>query len=171
MVTVILPGYSAHNKDWLEDTAESINSEGEIRAIYWDHWADPEKKFNPREKARILDDIVGVRITDIIAKSIGTLVSAYLIQKEPMKIRKAILNGICLNDLDENDKEVMKKAFKLISPENIICYQNEIDPHGSFEQAKKFFSDIDPKIQVISKNRNDHEYPYQDGYRKFLNSV
>jgi len=168
MVTLILPGYSVNNKEWLEETAQKINADGEIRAIYWDHWEEPTKKFIASEKARILDDITGMRVTDIVAKSIGTLVSAYIIQKEPRKIRKVILNGTCLNDLDENDKEVMRDAFRLIPPENIICYQNDADPHGSFEQAKKFFSDIDPKITVISKNRDDHEYFYQDEFKNFL---
>jgi predicted alpha/beta hydrolase family esterase len=168
MVTVILPGYSVHNKEWLEETAQKINAEGEIRAIYWDHWTEPDKKLDPKEKARIIDDIAGVRMTDIIAKSIGTLVAAHMIVKSPDKIRKVIFCGIPLKDMAGDDKEVVKLAMKLISPDKMICIQNEYDPHGSFEQAKKFFSDIDSKIQVISKNRDDHEYFYQDEFKNFL---
>jgi len=54
MVTIILPGYSAHNKNWLEETAQTIGVQGNIRAVYWDHWTDPAKKFNPKEKGRLI---------------------------------------------------------------------------------------------------------------------
>jgi hypothetical protein len=160
MVTVILPGYSAHNKDWLEETAENINSEGEIRAIYWDHWTEPEKKFNPREKARIIDDIAGVRMTDIIA--------AHMIIKSPDKIRKVIFCGIPLKDLAGDDKEVVKLAMKLMSPEKMICIQNEYDPHGSYNEVNKFLSGIDSNIKLIMVTRSDHEYPDISEFKKFL---
>lgn len=168
MVTVIIPGYSLHNKEWLEETAQKIDVEGEIRTIYWDHWSESGKEFNPKEKARIINDIAGLRMVNIIAKSIGTLVAAYMIQESPEKIRKVIINGIPLNDISEEDKEVVKSALKLVPPEDIVCYQNEEDPHGDFDQAKNFLSKVDPKVVVITKPRSDHEYFYQDEYRKFL---
>ncbi len=168
MVTIILPGYSVKNKEWLEETAEKINSSNEIMPIYWDHWVDTGNKFNPEAKAQLISGVVGMRISDIIAKSIGTLVAAYLIQQSPEKINKVILNGICLNDLGEDDKEIIKAALKLIPPENIICYQNEDDPHGNLEQAKNFLSGIDSEIVIISKDRDDHEYPYFEEFHDFL---
>jgi pimeloyl-ACP methyl ester carboxylesterase len=168
MVTVILPGYSVHNKEWLEETAQKIGVDGEIRPIYWEHWTDPDLKFNAVEKAKLIDGVAGIRAVDIIAKSIGTFVAGCIIEKSPQKIRKVILNGICLEDLSEDEKEILKSALKLISPENIICFQNEEDPHGDFEQAKKFLSDVDPEIVIVSEPRDDHEYPYIDDYKKFL---
>jgi predicted alpha/beta hydrolase family esterase len=168
MVTVILPGGSAQNKEWLEETAQKINVEGEIRPIYWDHWTDPTKEFNPEEKARLIDDVAGMRIIDIVAKSIGIVVAAHMIQKSPEKIRKVIINGIPFNDIGEDEKEVIKSALKLIPPENIICFQNNADPHGSFNEAKAFLSEVSPEIKVISKERDDHEYPYFDEYHNFL---
>lgn len=170
MVTVILPGASVHNKEWLEETAEKIGVGGEIRPIYWDNWTEPEREFDKKEKARLIDDVVGARMIDIIAKSIGTLVAGYMIQRAPEKIRKVILNGICLNDLDENEKEILKSALKLVPPENIICFQNEEDPHGNFNQAKNFLTDVNPEIVIISKPRSDHEYFYIDEFRDFLKS-
>jgi len=168
MVTIILPGYSSHNKIWLEETAKQIKVDGEIRPIYWGHWTDPEIKFDVKEKARLLDTVSGKRVTDIIAKSIGTLAASYVIRKSPEKIRKVILNGIPLNDLSESDKGIVKSALKLVSSENVICFQNEEDPHGGFDQTKNFLSGINSEIKVISKNRNDHEYPYVEDFNKFL---
>ena len=168
MVTVILPGYSVHNKQWLEETAQKIDADGEIRTVYWDHWTNPEKKFNAKDKGRIINDIAGIRMVDIIAKSIGTLVAAYLIQKSPLKIRKVIFCGIPLNDLSENDKEAIKLALKSIPFENIICFQNEEDPHASFGSVKRFLSGINSKVELISKPGSDHEYPYYNDFKNFL---
>jgi pimeloyl-ACP methyl ester carboxylesterase len=168
VVTIIIPGYSSHNKEWLEETAKNIGGDSEIRPIYWAHWTDSDSKFDPKEKARLLDTISGKRTVDIIAKSLGTLAASYVIQKNPGKIRKIIFNGIPFNDLLESDREVIKSALKLIPPEDIVCFQNDEDPHGSFNQAKSFILSVDSKIELVSKPRNDHEYFYQDDFNKFL---
>lgn len=168
MVTIILPGYSSHNKKWLEETAQQIKSDGEIRPIYWGHWDDPTKKFDAKEKAHLLDGVTGRRVVDIIAKSIGTLVTSFVVETGPEKVRKIILCGIPINGLSETDKEKIKSALKLVPPENIICFQNDEDPYGDLGQVKKLLSDIDPKILLIEKIRSDHEYFYQDEFNKFL---
>lgn len=167
MVTIIIPGYSPHNQKWLEDTASQVKADGEIRPIYWGHWTDPNIKFDPKIKANLLDGVSGKRVVDIVAKSIGTLVASYLIQKSPEKIRKVILCGIPLNDLGEDEKEIIKNALHKIPVENIICFQNDEDPHGGTDILKNFFSgELD--VQIISKTRDDHEYFYQDEFNKFL---
>ena len=168
MVTIILPGYSTHNKNWLEETARTIGAQGDIRAVYWDHWTDPEKKFNPKEKGRLINDITGAGASDIIAKSVGTLVAAYMILKAPSKVRKVILCGIPLNDLSEADKEVIKLALKSIPPKSVVCFQNDEDPHGGADQLKNFMAGFDSDIEGITKSRADHEYPYFEEFKKFL---
>ena len=168
MVTIIIPGYSAHNKDWLEETAKSVKSDGEIRPIYWGHWEDPDIKFDAAEKANLLDGITGKRVVDIIAKSVGTLVASLVIEKSPEKIRKVIFCGMPLNDINEDRKEVIKNALGKIPAENIICIQNEEDPHGGTDAVKMFLSGFASEIQIISMQRADHEYFYQDEFNKFL---
>lgn len=168
MVTIIIPGYSAHNKDWLEVTAGSIRGEGEIRPIYWGHWEDPGVKFDPQEKANLLDGVSGKRVVDIVAKSIGTLVASFLIEKSPEKVRKVIFCGIPLNDIGDEEKEVIKNALRKISPENIICFQNDEDPHGGADKLKGFLSEFGNNIQIVLKARDDHEYYYQDEFNEFL---
>jgi pimeloyl-ACP methyl ester carboxylesterase len=168
MVTLVIPGFSAHNKKWLEETAGSIPGDGEIRPIYWGHWEDPDIKFDARGKANLLDGISGKRIVDILAKSIGTLVASYLIQKSPEKIRKVILCGVPLNDIGEEEKEIIKNALRKLPSENIICIQNSEDPHGSTDGLKTLLSEFGKDIRIISKDRDDHEYFYQNDFRKFL---
>ncbi len=168
MVTIILPGYSEHNKKWLEDTAAKIPGDGEIRPIYWGHWTDHNIKFDPKIKASLLDGVAGKRIVDIVAKSIGTLAASYLIEKSPEKIRKIIFCGVPLNDITENDKDVIKNALRKIPAKNIICFQNDEDPHGGIESVKKLLSEFGSDLKIIEKQRDDHEYFYQSEFVSFL---
>ncbi len=168
MVTIILPGYSVHNQAWLEETAKSIRSEGEIRPVYWGHWTDPKAKFDPSQKANLLEGVTGRRVVDIIAKSLGTLVAAFLIMRFPEKIRKVILCGIPLNDIGEDEKEIIKNALRKIPLENVICFQNDEDPHGGTMMLKGFLAEFGNDIEIIDKQRDDHEYFYQQEFNKFL---
>lgn len=170
MVTLILPGFSKQNKQWSVETAENLKLDGEIRPISWDHWVDATKEFIPEDKARILIDIVGDRFINIIAKSIGAVVAADIILKVPEKIKKVILSGIPLNDMTDNDKEVLGKALKTISPDKILCFQNDEDPHADIHQVRKFLMRSNPNIRIVPKNRADHEYPYYPEFQEFLNS-
>ena len=91
MVTFVLPGYSAKNKEWAEEMAERLKLDGQIRPIYWDHWENPEKLFKPKEKARLIAGLAVKNRVNIIAKSVGTLVAAYVVGSIPEQINKVIL--------------------------------------------------------------------------------
>lgn len=170
MVTLVLPGYSAHNKTWAEETAGNIHVEGQIRPIFWDHWQNPDKVFDPSEKAKLLVGVSAKNTINIIAKSIGTLVASYVIERDPAAIRKLIFCGIPLNDLSEEDTEEIRKALRDFPADKVLCIQNDEDPHGSFEQAKNFYGLINSEIKVISESRSDHEYPKYEEFNSFLNS-
>jgi pimeloyl-ACP methyl ester carboxylesterase len=168
MVTLILPGYSAKNKEWSEKVSENLRIGGTIRPVFWDHWTDPTQKFKVKEKARLLGDISDKLIINIVAKSIGTLVASHIIQKYPSQIGKVIFCGIPLNDFDEKDKEEMKTAINLLPSKNIICYQNAGDPHGTFEQVKGYVDKLETKVKIIENDRDDHAYPFYEEFNIFL---
>ncbi len=168
MVTVIIPGFSAKNKEWADEAAKSLNTGGTIRPLYWDHWTDPNAKFSAAEKARLVTDLAENEQINIVAKSIGTLVASYAILKNPVKIRKVIFCGIPFNDISEEDKEVIKEAMKMIPSVSIICFQNEEDPHGGFDQLKMLLSGFGSSIEAISEPAENHEYPYYQEFRSFL---
>jgi len=178
MITFILPGYSLKNKEWLEKTSNELKIDGIIRPIFWDHWEDPEEKFNVIEKANLVIKIANRYETNpheagatpgvnIIAKSVGSLVASYAIEKEFDQVNRVIFCGIPMNDLNDEEKATIKKVLVSISPEKIICFQNENDPHGSFAQVSEF---LPVGIKLINKPRSDHEYPYYDEFQKFLAS-
>lgn len=166
MVTLVIPGYSSHNKTWVEETAKNIKIEGQIRPIFWDHWTDHEKKFNAKEKARILSNISPNIIINIIAKSLGTLVASNIILNNPDAIGKVVLNGIPMNDMGDEDKKVISDALKSLPANKIVCILNNKDPHFDFNETKSFIKNANPEIKIISKDRDDHEYFYFEDFQK-----
>jgi hypothetical protein len=95
-------------------------------------------------------------------------VASFIIEKIPEKINKVIFCGIPLANLTEPDKEQLKTALKKFPTEKIKCFQNIDDPYSGYEEVKNFLADINSGIEIISKERNDHHYPYYSEFRSFL---
>lgn len=168
MLTLILPGGSAKNKDWVLETSKKMDLGHETRPVLWEHWDKPDMPFDPEDKAKELVEVAMDDSVNIVAKSIGTLVASYIIQSIPDKVERVILCGIPLKDLTEKEIEVERTALKTFPPDKIICFQNADDPHGSYLEVSDFLKKVNPGIQVISKSRDDHEYPYWDEFEEFL---
>lgn len=168
MVTVILPGYSPRNKQWVEETAKNLKIGGEIRPVFWDHWTDPDKHLRPKEKAQDIIDIANGDKINIVAKSVGTLVATYIARGVPDQINKIILCGI--PSISDERLKIFKEAFVNFPAERIVVYQNEGDPFKSPKEIEVFVSKINPEIKVTSKPRSDHHYPYYEEFDSYLTS-
>ncbi len=168
MITFILPGYSAHNKDWALDIADSLELNHEIRPVLWEHWMDAEKRFVPQKKADDLMDILKNESANIIAKSVGTLVAVLVVKKIPNQIKKVILCGIPSTSVQR--LKIFQEALKDFPAEKILVVQNEHDPLGPFTKVKEFIKKVNPKIKVVQKPRSDHDYPYFEDFNIFLKS-
>ena len=165
MITFIFPGYSIKNKAWLEETAMSLKVEGFVRPIFWEHWSDPDYKFDAREKANLVAKHTKGEKVNIVAKSIGSLVAAYVIGQIPNQINKVVICGIPVNDIVASNTEIIKKALISLKPEELICFQNVNDPHGTCFQVRAL---LPKNIKVVLKNRADHNYPFYNEFNKFL---
>lgn len=168
MITLILPGGSSKNREWVLETSKNLDLGHGVRPVLWEHWDNPDMPFDAKDKANELVEVAMDESVNIVAKSIGTLVACYIIQAIPNKVEKLILCGIPLNDLTEEDKEVERAALKSFPAGRIICYQNADDPHASYLEVQDFLKGVGPKIKIISKSRNDHDYPYFDEFQEFL---
>lgn len=161
MQTLILPGYSSSNKEWVNEVAKTLDVEGLIRPFYWMHWTDEAQKFDPQEKADLIAKHIRGDKVNIIAKSLGTLVASLVCKMIPNQIEKVILNGIPLRDINGEELETIKSAIEL-NRGKIMIFQNNNDPHGSFDEVKDFGN-------VVMKERDDHEYPFFTDFQNFLN--
>jgi pimeloyl-ACP methyl ester carboxylesterase len=165
MQTIILPGFSEKNSVWLNECASSLSIEGIVRPVSWDHWKDSSQTFDPKEKGWLIARHSKGDKMNIVAKSLGTLVSAYVAMQIPEQINKMILLGIPLSGLSSTDKKDFLSGITKLPADKIICFQNENDPHGSFLDLKKFLPE---KINLINKPGDNHEYYYFEEFNKFL---
>jgi predicted alpha/beta-hydrolase family hydrolase len=167
MKTIIFPGYSQRNKNWVLTTAQELKLDHEIRPILWKHWEDNRKEFKVDEKAKAALKVIGQAKINIVAKSIGILVTMVLINQVREEINKVILCGLPLQ-LAEKRQSEFAKALKDFPTDKIIVFQNVKDPLGSFERVKKFFNLVNPKIKLKKMPRSDHNYPYFAEFQRFL---
>lgn len=167
MNTIILPGFSLKNKVWAKEIKISLDQIYPTSIIYWKHWesGQPETHWVEKEANRIH---IGIReTTNIVAKSIGTAVAMQVINLQPSLINKIIFCGLPLRDLSEDDKKIYF-SLKTFNTERFICFQNEEDNHGNYQDAKTFIHSLNPQLNIISKPRSDHEYLYPNDFIDFL---
>lgn len=172
MKTLIFPGFSLKNKDWAYEMKKALDSKLQTEVVEWEHWTSGRTDFAnwtewvEKEKPRVLRQI-GETQVNILAKSIGTLIAMNILKTKPNLINKLFISGIPLNDIEENDKESYK-VLRDFPNDRTICIQNENDNHGSFDETKKFLDFINPNIKIISKPRDDHDYPYPQEFINFF---
>lgn len=160
MQTLILPGFSDKNKDWVNEVANNLDINGIIRPFHWAHWTDEGKKFDAQEKAELIVKHAKGDNLNIIAKSLGTLVACKLYLLIPDQIERMVLCGIPVKDLKYDEILTIKNTLKS-NEEDFICFQNSKDPHGSYEKVKDF-----GKVRYFESNT--HEYPYFSEFQDFL---
>lgn len=170
MKTLILPGYSARNKEWAEETQHLLSKRFFTEVMYWNHWTADKKTHWVQDEVEKIQDIIentNEKHVNIIAKSIGTYITMHLLQHKPSSIHKLVLCGIPLHDLQEGD-EKFYFGLRKFSSESCLCIQNQHDPHGTSTELEEFFQTHGIKLDIKSKPRDDHHYPFSDDFIEFL---
>lgn len=86
MQIIILPGISKEDKNWVDETAKSVVSEGLIRPFYWMHWTDENFKFDVQEKADLIIKHLRGEKANIIAKDEGLEIANLIKSQVPDQI-------------------------------------------------------------------------------------
>jgi len=168
MKTIILPGFSPHNKDWALEVAKHLkllNYDSYVH--FWRHWERGGSLSLNYEIEQIIKQAGDDKI-NFISKSVGTRVTLFLIPRFNEQIVKIIFCGIPLRGFADATKARFKETLSVFPHDKIVCFQNENDPFGSFEKVRKFIKKVNPGIETIEKPRSDHEYPYFDDFASFL---
>ena len=173
MKTIILPGYSLHNKDWAYEVRNKLNLNQKVIVHEWKHWTSGSFSV-AHELRKIAEEIRGNEKINIIAKSVGTRVAMEWIIRNPKFVNKLVLCGIPVSWQPKDVgsvSEIFQKGLSFLKARQILIFQNEKDPFSTFEKIKEMVGRINRKIKVIENPRNDHHYPYFDEFQKFLGKV
>lgn len=166
MIVIILPGYSKYNEEWADDVAKSLMENGLQTAVHnWKHWSSGTFSL-PYELKKIIEEIGDDKV-NIIAKSVGVYVALNLIPKISNQVNKVILCGIA-SVANDDRKDLVKTLTTSVPVENILCIQNENDKYVKYADAVAFYHSIESRLNVISKPRSDHDYPFEDDFVRFL---
>lgn len=168
MKTIILPGFSPHNKDWALDIARHLKlAKYDCFVHFWRHWERGGNLSLNYEIEQIIK-LAGDGKVNFVSKSVGTRVTTFLIPRLSGQIVKIIFCGIPLRGFADATKAKFKETLSAFPHDKIVCFQNENDPFGSFERVYKFIKKVNSGIEVIEKPGSDHEYPYFDDFASFL---
>lgn len=165
MKTIILPGYSLHNKDWALEIKKSLSFKQSVLVHEWQHWKLGGALRPKYEIGKILKEI-GRDKVNIIAKSVGTMIAMKVLSEIGGQVGKIILCGI--PSVSEERKILFTTSLSGFPPENVVCFQNTEDPFATFAKVKKFISEVNSKIKVIEKPAETHNYPYFADFQLFL---
>lgn len=165
MKTIILPGYSAHNRAWAEEMAAALPN-AEVHP--WAHWETGGSLDVKAELAAILKRIGDDRV-HLLAKSVGCRMAAHLIAHMPGQIGKAIFCGI--PSVSEEAWAGFAAALAALPPERALVIQNAHDPYAGFAEVQHMIRALSPAVQVLERPRRDHHYPYPEDFRAFLEAT
>ncbi len=168
MKVIVLPGNSLKNRDWAIQVADFLKPEFETKIIEWEHWkTGVEAGLDPKVEISKVSAAVGNDRVHIIAKSIGTWIIAQMLPDFKDKIDKMVFVGVPVSDLSGSDKESYQ-VMADFPADKLLIIQNEHDNHGSPDQVSQFLSGINPQIKVEVRPRSDHDYPYLEEFKNFL---
>lgn len=161
MLTVILPGYSLHNKSWAYEAKNYLEKNGLVVVVYeWKHWVSG--KMNIADEVKRLVNLIGKKRVNIIAKSIGTKVFVKLNKKIGKQINKIILCGVPFDPIG------YLGSIRNTDHIRIIIFQNSHDPFVPYTAVKAFVMLANKKVKVIKHLSNTHDYPYYEEFIEFL---
>lgn len=163
MRTIILPGYSPSNKEWALEVSEKVGGNAIVHE--WRHWTSGS--LSVKYEVAKLSEVIGNEKVNIIAKSVGTRIAMHLLATHATQINKLILCGLPIR-WEKKIADTSYKELVDLRPSQVLVFQNTKDPLGNYVVIRKFIDQINPKITVVEGDRSDHNYPYSERFRKFL---
>jgi len=167
LLTLILPGFSPHNKEWAYDLAERMKLNHKVLVHEWRHWQRGGGMAFGYETNQILKEIDKQEV-NIVAKSVGTSETIRILPQIKNQVKKVILCGIPLRTPSDKNLSDFKNSLNLLNSKNIAIFQNIKDPLGNFEIIDEFIKKVNTSIKVHKMPGNDHNYPYSGEFEKFL---
>jgi hypothetical protein len=170
MNILILPGFSIKNRIWLEETDKYLSREHLCISHEWKHWQTGNNgDFSIEKEIPIIKkQIHAFSEVCIVAKSIGSYVASFLLKDSHITFPKIIFCGLPLTDLNQLDQGQFKNNLSGINIDTFVCFQNSKDPHGGYDEARVFLTEINMRFKVVMKDGDTHDYPYYEEFKEFL---
>lgn len=166
MKTLLLPGFSTHNKEWAEKMKVALEPHMDIEIFYWPHWESGyvDDAWIEKQAEKLLSHEGPYMV---LAKSVGTLVAVTALMKNKHSVSKILLCGVPLAGMSDTDRKKYQVLAE-IDPNKVLIVQNKGDHLASHREVSEFFDAISERLKVVPKDRADHAYPYPEIFEAFL---
>lgn len=151
---IILGGNSKNNILWLDKYKQEFSKDYKVYDIFYEHWENNKEINFDIELNKMNKIATNIKDYNIIAKSIGSVISIIGIDREIIKPKKMVILGYPL-DLIKNNNLNINSLIKEISKKiNILIIQQDNDPIGKYVDVAKELTNV----KVIEIPGNDHSY-------------
>lgn len=170
MKYILLPGFSKKNQEWAGEFIAAMRPYGyEFSVFKYTHWqTGDESDFIVETEVERLDEFIGEEDYVLVAKSIGTFVSAHYFITHGDLPRQLVWLGVCLNALKDAQKLVFSELFNRYPELSPIVIQNHQDPLGSHHEVTSFFTGMIDPASILMEERSDHYYPCYENIAQVL---
>lgn len=161
MKYILLPGFSKKNQEWAGEFVEAMRPYGyDFRVFEYTHWqTGNESDFVVETEVERLDEFIGDEDYVLVAKSIGTFVSAHYFINHGDLPQQLVWLGVCLHVLKEDEKAAFGELFEKCPELSPTIIQNHHDPLGNHHEVAAFFTGLIDPANILTEERNDHNYP------------
>lgn len=170
MNILILGGNSKHHYDWVRELAKALKS-GKRKVVFLDykHWQTDGSILIDDEinSAAELGDELGEYI--VVAKSVGTIITALGVADGKLKPAGCLLLGMPLTIIKEYYPDF---ADKLTSLPRTVYLQNAEDPYGSAEMLEEYLEDKSPAdYHMVTVPGDTHDYVNYTSIGEIVNDL
>lgn len=151
---LILGGNSKNNILWLDKYKQEFSKDYKVYDIFYEHWENNKEINFDIELNKMNRIATNIKNYNIIAKSIGSVISIIGIDREIIKPKKMVILGYPLDLIKSNNLNINSLIKEISKKINILIIQQDNDPIGKYVDVAKEL----PNVKVIEIPGNDHSY-------------
>lgn len=167
MNALLLPGNSSRHGDWIENLKLAMAPHFQrVETQHYSHWQEGGDKADIDYEISVAHNKVErLEPYIIIAKSIGTVISAKGVVDGRLKPNKLILLGVPING--GIPKDLFSKWLQEIDVQ-VVFVQNTNDPLGSFSDVQTAFQGKGSNVSFVELPGEAHDYLDFDAIAKLI---
>lgn len=157
MNVLIFGGMSPRHEQWVRDVADALSPHFKrVRYQDYQHWGDGSEMDLEYEIEQAVQLAAGFGEYIVVAKSIGTVLTALANAREVINPERCVFMGLPLKAI-ENDIPAVAGALPKLPP--TVFLHNEADPLGSSEAVRAYVEAHAPlryDFQTLPGNTHDY---------------
>ncbi len=151
---ILLGGNSNVNLSWIDKMDKELSKDYQVDKIYYDHWFNNNEMDIIKELDKLKNKCLNYKTYNIVAKSIGSILTLMNIEKGLINPQKIVILGFPLRFIESNNLNIYIILYIALSKSEILFIQQESDPLGSYKEFKMKY----PHLNIVKVPGDNHSY-------------